>query len=357
MHGGRKGGRIPDMGVPGIKAVAVCAALGCFLALGLRRHAGAQGRGGYRESLLRPEQEASQKIESEGARYAMAYGFRNFNGDKLRVQAELDEDVVADSVREFGFRKSDLDKLDRWYQQSQKEAIAAAQRDSFSGKVEAEDQQELDRKLRELKARNAQVQKRLEDTLAGLAAEYRKRRVALYTEAGFRFKGEKTVEADVPAMVRRNASRVAPVSTAFAGIAQERGYGAEELVGAVSAMVQTALRYEVPSDQSGTKITGGILPPPKTLVLGQGDCDTKTALLASVLKNWPNLKMVGLEIPGHYLMAVHRIPRKGEVFIEYEGLPFVMIESAGPAWLPPGTVGEATRAYLESGREFQIQPM
>ena len=128
-------------------------------------------------------------------------------------------------------------------------------------------------------------------------------------------------------------------------------------MGAVSAMVQTALRYEIPADRAGTKVTGGVLPPPKTLVLGQGDCDTKTALLASVLKNWPNLKMVGLEIPGHYLMAVHRIPRKGEVFIEYEGLPFVMIESAGPAWLAPGTVGDATRTYLESGNEFRIQPM
>ncbi len=340
------------------KAPAVFAALLALLAAGSLRHSSAQARrSGYRTALPHPEEDASQKIETDGEGYSLEYGFRNFNGDKLRVEAELSEEAVADSVREFGFRKSDLDKLDKWYQQSQREAIAASQRDSFSGKVEAEDQAELDRKLRELKARNAQVQKRLEETLAGLAAEYRKRRVALYSDAGFRFKNEGVVQADIPAMVRRNASRVAPVSKSFAAMAEEREYGVEELVGAVSAMVQTALRYEIPADRAGTKVTGGVIPPPKTLVLGQGDCDTKTALLASVLRNWPNLKMVGLEIPGHYLMAVHRIPRKGEVFIEYEGLPFVMIESAGPAWLAPGTVGDATRTYLESGNEFRIQPM
>jgi hypothetical protein len=91
--------------------------------------------------------------------------------------------------------------------------------------------------------------------------------------------------------------------------------------------------------------------------MGQGDCDTKTAVIASILMNWPNLKMVGLAIPGHYLMAVHRIPRNGDVFIEYEGIPYVMIESAGPAWLPPGEVGETTADYLGAGKNFRIQPL
>jgi len=52
-----------------------------------------------------------------------------------------------------------------------------------------------------------------------------------------------------------------------------------------------------------------------------------------------------------------RIPRNGDVFIEYEGIPYVMIESAGPAWLPPGEVGETTSDYLGAGNNFRIQPL
>lgn len=122
-------------------------------------------------------------------------------------------------------------------------------------------------------------------------------------------------------------------------------------------MVQTAMRYEVPETREGDRVIGGVLPPMKALVMGQGDCDTKTGVLASILANWPNLKMVGLAIPGHYLMAVHRIPRSGDVFIEYEGIPYVMIESAGPAWLPPGKVGDFTETYLNAGNDFRIQKL
>ncbi|HVE13871.1 MAG TPA: hypothetical protein VNI01_10790, partial [Elusimicrobiota bacterium] len=102
---------------------------------------------------------------------------------------------------------------------------------------------------------------------------------------------------------------------------------------------------------------GGVLPPLKALVMGQGDCDTKSAVIASVLKNWPNLRMVGLEIPDHYLMAVHRIPRRGEAYVEFQGLPYVMIEAAGPAWLAPGSVGEYTENFIQSGKDFQIQQL
>jgi len=148
-----------------------------------------------------------------------------------------------------------------------------------------------------------------------------------------------------------------PVAQAFSGISDRRGYDAEDLVGSVTAMVQTSMRYEIPATEEGSRVIAGVLPPPKSLVMGQGDCDTKTAVISSILLNWPNIRMVGLAIPGHYLMAIHRIPRSGEVFIEYEGIPYVMIESAGPAWLPPGQVGDDTMAYLQSGRNFRIQPI
>lgn len=289
--------------------------------------------------------------------YRLEYGFKNFNGDKLTVKAKMRREAVAQSVREFGYKKDEFGRLDRWYETAQKSAIARSKERYVTGKVTAKNRSELASKMKWINEHNDRVSKECDRELDRLAKEYRRRRFKIYDSAGFRFKSKGVVEVDIPEMVRRNWKRVRGVAMSFADIASKRRYDAEDLVGSVTAMVQTSLRYEIPDSREGSRVIAGVLPPPKTLVLGQGDCDTKTALLASVLMNWPNLRMVGLGIPGHYLMAVHRIPRSGEVYVEYQGLPYVMIESAGPAWLPPGQVGDSTMAYLDAGKDFRIQPL
>jgi hypothetical protein len=102
---------------------------------------------------------------------------------------------------------------------------------------------------------------------------------------------------------------------------------------------------------------GGLLQPATTMIKGWGDCDTKTALLASILANWPQMRMVGVAVPGHYLMGVLRIPEKGDAFVEHGGLQYVLIEPAGPAWLPPGRVADTTVALLESSEGYRIDPL
>jgi hypothetical protein len=305
----------------------------------------------------KPEPEVLRNISGTGNAYSLEYGFRNFNGDLLRIRASLDKASVAESASEFGYRKEDIAALDQWYLREQKAAAEDARKEFFSGKVVAKDKYELERKLAEIKARNGEVQKNLDEIQAALTAEYRRRRLETYQKAGFRLQGPGVVEADIPALCRRNAPRVRPVAQAFAKTAESLGYGSEDLVGAVTAMAQTALSYEVPPNESDRRVIAGVLPPPQALVAGWGDCDTKSALIASILKGWPSIRLVGLEIPEHYLLAVHRIPRKGEAFLEYEGLPFVMIESAGPAWLPPGQVGDFTSQFIQSGKQFRIQPL
>lgn len=299
---------------------------------------------------------AFQNIRRFGLNYEVSYGFRNFNQDELEISVKIPQKDVQAAIEEFGFRERDFKALDEWYRKAQEGAIARTKELYYTGKVSAPNQAALEKKLAEIKKRNADIQASLDVVLADLAKEYRQRRTKLYTDAGFRYKDEKTVEVDMPALVRRNARRMAPVSLAFSEIVQEKEYGMEELAGAVTAMAQTALRYEVPATREGERTVGGVMPPPKSFTLGQGDCDTKTGLLGSILLNWPNLRLVGLAIPGHYLLAVHRIPARGEYFVEHDGLPYVMIEPAGPAWLPPGKVGDQTEQYLKSGKLFAIQP-
>lgn len=296
-----------------------------------------------------------RKIKRIEGGYLVHYGFKNFNGDRLRVKAKLGAKSVAASIREFGFRRKDFKALDFWYESAQENAIAAARKRMSTGRITARSQSELNGKMRRIKSASARIQSGLDAELARLEKEYRRRRKAIYTKAGFRYKKKGVVEADIPALIRRNWKRVRPIARSFSRIASARKYDQNDLLGAATAWVQTSLRYKIPDTLEGSRTIGGVIPPMKALILGQGDCDSKSALLGSVLSNWPNIKMVGLGIPGHYLMAVHRIPRRGDVYIEHRGLPYVMIESAGPAWLPPGTVGDLTEAYLNSGRNFRIQ--
>jgi hypothetical protein len=281
-----------------------------------------------------------RKISRVEGGYSVTYGFRNFNKDVLRMRARFTSAAVAASIKEFGFKKKDFDNLDFWYQIAQENAIAKA-----------------NKRMRVRGANSRRIQAQLDRQMEQLAQEYRNRRLKIYRAAGFRYQKEGVVEVDIPALVRRSKRRVLPVARSFGRIAKKKGYDADDLVGAATAWVQTSLTYEIPATREGTRTVAGVLPPLKALVLGQGDCDTKSALLASVLKNWPKLKMVGLGIPGHYLMAIHRIPRRGDVFIEHKGLSYVMIESAGPAWIPPGQVGDQTMAYLNGGNNFRIQAL
>lgn len=317
----------------------------------------------FRKPEAAPKQRRSRggvpfsRVKRVHGGYSLSYGFKNFNSDVLTVDAELGAEAVAEAIKEFGFREDDFKALDAWYKSAQEKAVAEAEEKYIKGEVKADNRAQLEAKIKFINDINKKVQGDLEKTLAGLSTEYRRKRIEVYTKAGFRFQKEGVIEADIPGLAKRNWRRVRPLAKAFSAVSEEEGYDAEDLVGAVTAMVQTSLRYEIPDTKEGSRVIGGAMPPPQTLVLGQGDCDTKTAVIASILLNWPNIKMVGLGIPGHYLMAYHRIPRSGDVYLEYKGLPYVMIESAGPAWLAPGTVGDQTQAYLDSGQDFRIQPI
>ncbi|PIU19714.1 MAG: hypothetical protein COT18_06165, partial [Elusimicrobia bacterium CG08_land_8_20_14_0_20_59_10] len=84
--------------------------------------------------------------------------------------------------------------------------------------------------------------------------------------------------------------------------------------------------------------------------------DTKTALAASVLSSWNTAKMVGVAVPNHYLMAIRRLPAKGDMFVRHKGLEYVLVEPAGPAWLEPGQVGTHTTELLRGSQGYQIEP-
>lgn len=298
-----------------------------------------------------------QSIRRQGEQYLVVYGFHNFDRRALAIKVRMSESVVWDSLAEFGVSQDAVKALDDWFQRAQTAAADKAKSQEITGEVSASSQEELDAKLRQAETFNARVRAALQAQLDGIQAEYDRRRQKLYADAGFRFRGESAFEVDFPKMVHRNRLRVLAVSEAFQRLAQLNGYGSEELIGAVTSMMQTAMPYQSPPDLVGNKIVAAMLPPPQALVQGWGNCGTKTTLELCILANWTSVRAVGVAIPEHYLMGLRRIPQQGDAYVEYKGDAYVLLEPTGPAWLPIGQIGENTEAFLKSGRDFEIDPL
>jgi hypothetical protein len=284
------------------------------------------------DAEVAPSNGATQRIRALPDALSAAYSFKSFNNDRISLEYQLPKAALARYESSFGYYKMDITVIDTWLNDARQGAYKYA-----------------------LKTGKSQAQ--LNAALSALEKEHVKRTRDYMASKGFKILNGKTVSVDMPAVVRRGAPVVNPAAQALARIARQQGYDAEEVVGVAASLVQTALVYRIPEhiDRDG-RHTGGIFQPATALLKGWGDCDTKTGLLAALLSNWPNYRMVGVGVPDHYLMAVLRTPDSGDVFVEHEGLQYVLIEPAGPAWLPPGHVAETTMALLDSQDGYRIEP-
>jgi len=234
----------------------------------------------------------------------------NFNHDPLSILFSLPLRDVREATEEFGYSRADTQDMARTCGCTQ---------------------EEYDRKVEDY---------------------YQSRAVAWRASAGSR-----RLYVDIPRVVERNRPRLRSLAAAFDELATSRGYGPDETLGAMLTFVQSALLYRRPPDEEADRDILGFFPPPRALSEGFGDCDTKSALLASILTNFPGTRMIGVHVPAHYLVGIARVPRPGDAFIEYRGEPFVLIEPSGPARLPPGQIGPTTQAALATMNDIRIDPL
>jgi hypothetical protein len=273
----------------------------------------------------------SQKISQTKAGREAKYGFQNFNGDRLEVAFSIAEKEFAAYNDSFGYTQAALDGLKTWRAAARQEAMKTA-------------------------VAKGQSQGELDAAVAGVDKEYKRKQTEYMSERGFALEPGGVVVVDMPALVRKNAPLIKPLALNFSRVASDHRYGSAEILGSVLSFVQTAMFYKEPDSVIDGKHNGGILPPLTSVAYGWGDCDTKTGVLASILANWPNTKMVGVSVPGHFLMGILQIPEKGDKYLEYQGLQFVLVEPAGPAWLPPGRVGEQTSVLLSGRDGYKLEP-
>jgi hypothetical protein len=274
---------------------------------------------------------AYQRIGAKGGIMFCEYGFFNFNSDFLKINYQLPREALEEYCAAYGYNDEEIRRLDRKHQLSYDGAVDFARSHSLS-------QGHLDALLKNI---DWQYKLNLKVYMAG---------------CGFKIQPGNIALVDMPDLVKRNIPRLQKVALAFDRIARQGNYDSATTIGAVTSMVQSALRYQVPPKVYGGKNTGGILPPLEALLRGWGDCDTKTALLASILGNWELVRMVGIALPHHYLMAVRRSPDRGDMYVRYQGVDYVLIDPAGPAWLPPGQVGSASFDSLQNDQGYAIEP-
>jgi hypothetical protein len=272
-----------------------------------------------------------QRIKKSADRRTAAYGFSNFNRDRIEISYSISEREFQPYNQSFGYKKEDITALRAARDKAKQQAFVDAQKKGLS-------------------------QAQFNAVLAGLDKKYEADLKAYMSSHGFRIDKNNVVSVDMPNLVRKNKEYVKAISMEFDKFATSRRYRSNEIIGAVLSFVQTALRYKLPDPVYKGKSTGGLLLPLTAVVLGWGDCDTKSGLMAAVLSNWGQMRMVGVGVPGHYLVGVLQIPEKGDVFVQYDGLQYVLVEPAGPAWLLPGQVADTTIALLRGSEGYRIEP-
>ncbi|MCG2725712.1 MAG: hypothetical protein L6420_05565 [Elusimicrobia bacterium] len=285
----------------------------------------AQGSGQYGR-----KKGASQKVWLKDGVYNAQYEFLNFNSDSISIYFGMNREQYHKYLKNYSYSDTEVANLRSWRDKKRQQAWAKAAKHG--------------NRIAGNKA------------IAAVETDYQTELRKLLRSRGFALRIGNVVECDMPLIIKRNIELLKPLALSFQKIAKANGYGSEETVGAVLSMAQTAIHYKIPPMTNGEVHTGGILPPAKAILSGWGDCDTKTALTAAILGNWNRIKLVGISVPGHYLMAIRHLPAKGDIFVRYEGLEYVLIEPAGPAWLEPGRVGRTTSALLKGSDGYKIEP-
>lgn len=257
-----------------------------------------------------PQTAANWRRAADPNGWRVSLDFTNYNGDRLSASIPIPKADIDQAVGEFGYTKAEV------------EAVFKSCRNC--------NQAEFDRRV----------------------LEFYRRRGFQVTPAN----GVLQLSIDMNELVWRNAPRMRVLAREVERIGAERQYDASALLGAVLAMAQTALEYFSPPLQEGGREISGLYVPPQVLTNGKGDCDSKTALVASVLKNFSGVRLLGIAIPNHYLLGVARIPQRGEAFVEYGGEAYVLLEPAGPGWLPPGRISTTSLDRIGTMRDVRIEP-
>lgn len=161
------------------------------------------------------------------------------------------------------------------------------------------------------------------------------------------YMGQIGVIPDHVRYVQESRPIILPVAQAIYNQLEE-GSDTRDYVNRLLSWVQS-----IPYDTLESRIDSsgaGFYTPVEVLVNNKGDCDSKAALTASLMRSLlPDLSMSIVYLPGHALLAVNLGQRPNEMSVELRGTNHVLLEPTGPAKVAIGVVSDETARHIANG--------
>ncbi len=162
--------------------------------------------------------------------------------------------------------------------------------------------------------------------------------------------GEKAIQHDFARYVHDSKDGLNSIVDAIKSI-QENQKDYREFITIAMSWVQS-----IPYDDLRNRISsnGSGFASPKDLILqNRGDCDSKSTLLAAILKAYnEQIKLKMILLPKHALLGVSLRALPNEKTITSDSIPYVLLEPTGPAYYK---IGEADDDSLMAIRNRQYR--
>jgi len=160
--------------------------------------------------------------------------------------------------------------------------------------------------------------------------------------------GEKGVKPDHVRFAKESKALMLPVAQALYELLPE------DLTGRSHTNLLLSWLQSIPYNKLEDRITAngkGYAPPPQVILNNQGDCDSKSVLMATIMRLLlPESNMVLLLLPNHALLGIG-LPKQGDdETIELDGISYTLMEPTGPALFKVGEITEQSRQYIANGQ-------
>jgi hypothetical protein len=163
--------------------------------------------------------------------------------------------------------------------------------------------------------------------------------------------GQQGIIPDYAAHVVQQAPALIPVSQAFYEMLPEKS-DARAYIDLVLSWSQS-----IPYDALDNRMTShgaGFLPPIGLIDQNKGDCDSKSVLVAALIRAFlPTTPLTMVLLREHALLAIALPVLKNDRRITIEQREWVLFEPTGPALFPFGHVAETTMREINN-QQFQL---
>ncbi|WP_299084632.1 hypothetical protein [uncultured Paraglaciecola sp.] len=164
--------------------------------------------------------------------------------------------------------------------------------------------------------------------------------------------GQKAVKPDHLRYIAENKAALLPVAQAMYNKLPTNS-STRSYVNLVLSWVQS-----IPYNELENRLTSngaGYLPPLSVIANNQGDCDSKTVLMASLIRSLlPEVKMAMVFLPNHALLGIVLPFRTNEQTLYFGGAEYLLMEPTGPAKIPLGKIATSS-AQAIAGNMFSVE--